>query len=163
MKKFLLVCVAAAAIAAPASAATFVGSWRVDAGPSWTGGPIAYTGQAAAALLFGGTASQYRISTIDSNVANIDNLAWVSTYGGACGGTFPCGTKVAHNSVNSSGGFYLAGGNQSAYVQDWAVGPQYVNYAFFDAVPESSTWAMLIAGFGLVGASMRRRKAVLAA
>ncbi len=30
------------------------------------------------------------------------------------------------------------------------------------AVPEASTWAMLIAGFGLVGASMRRRKAVAA-
>lgn len=27
------------------------------------------------------------------------------------------------------------------------------------AVPEASTWAMLIAGFGIVGASMRRRRA----
>jgi hypothetical protein len=31
-----------------------------------------------------------------------------------------------------------------------------------DAVPEPATWAMLIAGFGLVGASMRRRRGVLA-
>ncbi|WP_310498730.1 PEPxxWA-CTERM sorting domain-containing protein [Sandarakinorhabdus sp.] len=30
------------------------------------------------------------------------------------------------------------------------------------AVPEPASWAMLIAGFGLVGASMRRRKAVTA-
>ena len=30
-------------------------------------------------------------------------------------------------------------------------------------VPEASTWAMLIAGFGLVGAAMRRRSAALAA
>jgi hypothetical protein len=29
-------------------------------------------------------------------------------------------------------------------------------------VPESATWAMLIAGFGLVGATMRRRRALLA-
>jgi hypothetical protein len=32
----------------------------------------------------------------------------------------------------------------------------------FNGVPEASTWTMLIAGFGLVGASMRRRKAVAA-
>ena len=31
-----------------------------------------------------------------------------------------------------------------------------------NAVPEPSTWAMLIAGFGLVGASARRRRAVTA-
>ena len=30
-------------------------------------------------------------------------------------------------------------------------------------VPEPASWAMLIAGFGLVGASMRRRRAVVAA
>jgi hypothetical protein len=30
------------------------------------------------------------------------------------------------------------------------------------AVPEPASWAMMIAGFGLVGASMRRRKAVIA-
>lgn len=29
---------------------------------------------------------------------------------------------------------------------------------FFAAVPEPATWAMMIAGFGMVGASMRRRK-----
>jgi PEP-CTERM motif len=31
------------------------------------------------------------------------------------------------------------------------------------AVPEPASWAMLIAGFGLTGAAMRRRKAVVAA
>jgi hypothetical protein len=31
------------------------------------------------------------------------------------------------------------------------------------AVPEPASWAMLIAGFGLVGAAQRRRKAVAAA
>ncbi len=30
-------------------------------------------------------------------------------------------------------------------------------------VPEASTWAMLIAGFGMTGAAMRRRKGVIAA
>lgn len=31
------------------------------------------------------------------------------------------------------------------------------------AIPEPATWALMIAGFGMVGASMRRRKAALAA
>lgn len=31
------------------------------------------------------------------------------------------------------------------------------------AIPEAATWAMLVAGFGLVGAAARRRKAVVAA
>jgi hypothetical protein len=35
--------------------------------------------------------------------------------------------------------------------------------ALVGGVPESATWAMLIAGFGLTGAAMRRRQAALAA
>jgi hypothetical protein len=33
----------------------------------------------------------------------------------------------------------------------------------FDAVPEPASWAMLIAGFGLTGAAMRRRRTAVAA
>jgi hypothetical protein len=35
--------------------------------------------------------------------------------------------------------------------------------SFSDVVPEPASWAMMIAGFGLVGAAMRRRSAALAA
>ena len=41
-----------------------------------------------------------------------------------------------------------------------------INYTPVDvaaAVPEPTTWAMMIMGFGLVGSAMRRRNAVLAA
>jgi hypothetical protein len=34
--------------------------------------------------------------------------------------------------------------------------------AFLGAVPEPTTWGMMIAGFGIVGASMRRRRRILA-
>ena len=108
---------------------SFVGSWQVDAGPSWTTLPTAYSGLTAAALLFGGSASDYFISTVNNNSANINHLTWVSTWGGACNGTLPCGTEVAENFVKSTGG----------------------------TVPEPASWAMLVAGFGLVGATMRRR------
>lgn len=150
----------AVAVAAPASAAvTYVGSWTVDQGPSWTVVPPAYTGQEAAALLFGGTAADYYISTIDNTVANIDRLSWVSTWGGACGGTFPCGTKVADTFAQSSAGLYATYGDTSAYVNDWAVGSEYTNYAFrVGMVPEPETWALLILGMGAVGATMRRTK-----
>jgi hypothetical protein len=43
-----------------------------------------------------------------------------------------------------------------------ATGANYVN-AFSGAVPEPASWALLIAGFGLVGAMARRRRGLLAA
>ncbi|WP_439546038.1 PEPxxWA-CTERM sorting domain-containing protein [Sandarakinorhabdus sp.] len=62
---------------------------------------------------------------------------------------------------------------------DFAFGPQESSSGFVDyiqiydaaltntqiisgAIPEPASWAMLIAGFGLVGATLRRRRAVLA-
>jgi len=63
----------------------FVGSWNVSDGPSWFGsppnGPLAYTGQEAAALLFGGSPSDYRISTVDSNPLNINDSAYYDVIG----------------------------------------------------------------------------------
>lgn len=32
------------------------------------------------------------------------------------------------------------------------------NFAFFNAVPEPATWAMMTGGFGLIGAAARRRQ-----
>ena len=145
--------------AAPAHAGyVFVGSWEVDEGPSWTTAPTAFSGVAAAAYLFGGSAADYVISTVDSNPTHINDLAWVSTYGGACSGTYPCGTEVADTYVKSTGGRYLAVGDTSAYVRDWAGGAEYVNYAFISA-PEATTWAMMLAGFaGLGFAGFRARR-----
>ena len=147
-------------VAAPALAGPiFVGSWTVDQGPWWPDSPTAYSGQGAAALLFGGSASDYIISTADDQVADINHLTWVSTYGGACAGAYPCGTQVAESFVKSTGGLYLNGGDTSAYVVDWAIGQQYRNYAFrMSAAPEPASWAMMLGGFGLLGGTMRARR-----
>lgn len=156
-----------AAGAADAATYTYVGSWQVDQGPSWTTQPLSYTGQEAAALLFGGTAADYAVSTISSLVADIDFQSWVSVWFASdfpdCAGGFPCGRKVAQDFETSTGGFYLNPGDTSAFVNDWAVGSEFTNYAFkVAAVPLPAALPLLVlalGGLGGVGA-LRRRNAV---
>jgi hypothetical protein len=155
LKSLVVVMLAGAAISASAGV-TYVGSWQVDQGPYWGAVPTAYSGQQAAAFLFGGVASDYYISTLDNLVADIDHEAWVSTWGGNCG-SYPCGTKVNESFVNSASGTYLKPGDTSAYVHDWAVGSQFTNYAFkVTAVPEPESYALMLAGLGLMAGVARR-------
>src|SRR6185312_10964444 len=175
VKALLAAAVAAATLAtAGAASATimFVGSWEVDDGPDyWPNAPQAYTGQQAAALLFGGNASDYQIYTVDHLVADIDHMAWYSVY--AYGGDNGSGgAKFAQDySDKGPGGLYTDNGagfgsrNQSAsaYVNDNAGGSQFTNFAFVDvvAIPEPATWALLLTGFFGMGATLRasRRRA----
>ncbi len=167
LKQLLIVGTAALGFAATPAAAvhyTYVGSWAPDNGPYWGSNPLAYSGVGAAALLFGGSASDYAISTVDSDPAHINFLANYEVIG--------IGSRVfADNYFRGVEGvthyqdvyvFDEAIDTVSTYVSDF--GNSNVNYAFsVSNTPEPATWALMIGGFGLVGASLRRRSTTVAA
>lgn len=122
----------------------FVGSFLVNNGPDWNTNPPVYSGQEAAALLFGGSPADYRISTNSNTTdpATITDTAWYSTWGTSCSEQ-PQSYRVddAPPGYNDPGG---SGTAASAYVSDWCNGGQ-VNYVWSvpKPVPALSSWATI--------------------
>jgi hypothetical protein len=177
MKKYLgmLTLLVTTLFMSPAQAGLiFVGSWYVynDAAPTWSSappnGPTAYTGQEAAALLFGGSAADYSISTVDNSVANINNMSWYDIIGTG-------GNIFAENYSSKYLGQYYGptsgytpgdlGNAASAFIRDNLSGENAINYAFINdapSVPEPAILSLLLPGLvGLV--AMRRRRETTAA
>ena len=134
-----------------------VGSFETDDGPSWGTNPEVYSAVEAAALIFGGTADEYRISIIDSlDINDITDTGWYTRIG--IGG----GHEYADDFSQDLGGAgygaidWSADDDISAYTSDNAQGSQYTMYAWKEAavVPEPSTLAIF--GLALIGLAARR-------
>lgn len=173
---------AAQGLSASAATYTYVGSWTVS--PSfeqdptgalyWQNNPAVFTGQEAAAYLFGGTAADYVISTVSSLVDDINFSAWLDGWGDdvayATGGT-PAAQDFSYDSTGLGyNGCAIAGTEcyQSAYsalIYDHLTNQtEYVNYAFrvsddVDVAPVPLPAGGLMLVTALAGfAALKRRK-----
>ena len=147
---------------------TYVGSWEVDQGPSWGSQPAAYSGQQAAALLFGGNASDYAISTVGSSPSTINHEAWYSVlgYNGPNNGGIAFADSYLSSNSSQNPGYYFSGNNAyrmgdsteaaSAYVSDNADSGN-INYAFTGSAVPLPPSVLLLAP-GLAGFFAMRRK-----
>jgi len=145
MRKLTLLVSLLASALVPASANAaleYVGSWSVydSRAPQWNynyPGWRAYTGQEAAAYLFGGSPNQYVISTAGTDVADVNYKAWYDVIGVG-------GAEFAHDynnkylnqlygptdSYNCCGQAFVNTNAASAFIRDNFV--MDVNYAFRD-------------------------------
>lgn len=166
MPKNLLALAAFAALAASASAQTYVGSFRVQDGADWQTSPQVYSGLEAAALHFGGVPTDYAISVNPSSrdPSTITHTAYYSPWGLACG-VFPEDAKIDEGAP----GYDVPGGTNtalSAYVDDNCLSDE-TNYVWrvqaapalnATPVPGLGFWGLLLLGAVLGALGMRRSR-----
>ena len=158
--------IAAALLGASALASAtpiYAGQWELYSQPYWqdTPAPAVLSGQQAAAILFGGSASDYLISTAGIDAADINGMAWYDHYGLRDSQAQQAQDYYYDRNGN---GLYDRLGEASAMVMDHLyTGPgpyPFVNYAFrvqADApVPEPLSVGLM--GAGLLGLALRRHR-----
>lgn len=134
MKTFLLTALLVLGVAGSTFAApTFVGQFAVGDGPSWTTNPLCYSGQDAAAALFGGDADDYLIST---NRETVNDMAWYD------GWAEPLTQFAQDFKLQTGSGYNDPGGvgtAWSAYVHDHSGPGEVINYVFRNDAPDVAT------------------------
>ncbi len=112
----------------------FIGSYRVSDGPNWATNPPVYSPQEAAALIFGGNASDYAIS-VDPNTTDpntITNTGWTDSWGdGFAINAESYSLDVGAPGYNDPGGF---GSAVSAWVNDHVDNTK-INYVWSASSP----------------------------
>ena len=130
------------------------------------------TGTAGTSTTFTTT---FSLAGFDSTNATIsgqvlfDNSGTIFLNGNQIGGTFTGFTSLIPFGTNSN--FFVSGLNSLSFVLLNAGGPEAFQVAgltvtaerLAGAVPEPTTWALLIVGFGMTGLAMRRRSTTVAA
>jgi PEP-CTERM motif len=124
-----------------------------------------------------GASAEIKLQTIGNNSITLNSLDYAG-YANTTGGAFRV-YDLAYNllfsnslasSSASSGHTTLSfpvltstSGLILQYGDDWNVGVDNLTFTTAaSAVPEASTWAMIIVGFGVVGAASRRRRPIAA-
>lgn len=166
-KHKLVVALALAAGFSTAQAApVYVGSFNVFDGPVWTSNPQVMSAREVAAMLFGGTYTDYMISVVNY-VNNITRTAYLDGWGDTQYLRTP--TSEDYKLSSRVDGGYNLSPSYSAWVCDHAncqaygnpvttgtVGLNYTNYVFRNSVPEPASLALV--GMGLLGLGLARRR-----
>lgn len=158
MRKILLATILCMASTYAHAVPTFVGSYQVNDGPIWTDNPPVYSATEAAALIFGGDASDYFISTDSSmDYTTITHTGWYDGWGDHVGQEFDenYSLDLGAPGYAEPGEF---GAAYSAYVLD-GLGDSFVNYVWLaDAVDTPAPGVLALLGLGLAGFGFARRK-----
>ncbi len=121
--------------------------FTVDTTPGSTVIPLNIPGRSQGAIGIGTTST-----SANGNFTPASFVPYVGT------GTFTVSHSLANffsDIVLDQGGKGSLSGTSDANVN----GSFTITYTYLDPIPEPTSWAMLIAGFGLVGATARRRRA----
>jgi hypothetical protein len=130
-------------------------SWTAS-GLSITVGGVTVTdaGDGKGAPLVGDTLRIGIVRSATLNLATLDGVAFNQSFGSGSDLLFFSPTAWGGNGFTATGTLAITGGGGSANAIRFSVG----DFAPNPAIPEPATWAMMIAGFGLVGATVRRRR-----